>query len=185
MTSDAPCVSVNIATSNAITIKVNSFLVAPTVSISASPYTTIDKGESVTFTAVSTNGGTSPGYQWQINGVNAGNNSFSFTSTSLNNGDIVSVILTSNAANLSANNVRSNVIKIMVRTPVVTSVGTENNTTTVTNTIKKVNHTQLKTPFKNLFSFKWKTNKRVVYHKGCIGKVAIHNKRNIKKCFKF
>jgi hypothetical protein len=185
MTSDEPCASVSMVTSNAITIAVNSFLVAPTVSISASPYTTIGKGESVTFTAVSSNGGTNPSYQWQINGVNAGNNSFSFTSTSLNNGDIVSVILTSNAANLSANNVRSNVIKISVRPPVVTTVGTGNNTTTVTTTTKKVNHTQLKAPMKDLFSFKWKTNKRIVYHKGRIGKVAIHNKRNIKRCFKF
>lgn len=185
MTSDAPCVTTNIVTSNAITVKVNSFLIAPTVSISASPSTTIDKGEAVTFTAVSTNGGTNPVYQWQVNGVNAGNNSISFTSTSLNNGDIVSVILTSNAANLSANNVRSNVIKISVRPPVVNTVGTGNNTTTVTTTTKKVNHTQLKAPMKDLFSFKWKTSKRIVYHKGCISRGVKHSKRNIKRCFKF
>ena len=95
MTSNAPCASPVSATSNAIPITVVPAPV-PSVTVSASA-TTICPGGSITFTANPVNGGTTPSYQWKVNGTNVGTDSPTFTTTSLNNGDNVSVVLTSNA----------------------------------------------------------------------------------------
>jgi gliding motility-associated-like protein len=58
---------------------------------------TICTGTPVTFTATPTNGGTAPSYQWQVNGTNVGTNSATYTTAGLGNGNMVSVIMTSNA----------------------------------------------------------------------------------------
>lgn len=94
--SAAPCLANPLDTSNEITLTVNPNLDAD-VTIAASA-TTICAGSNVTFTATPTNGGAAPVYQWQVNGVNAGTNSNTFSTTTLNNNDIVTVILTSNAS---------------------------------------------------------------------------------------
>jgi hypothetical protein len=105
MTSDLACASTPTATSNPITITSTS--VDPSVTISASA-TSICAGTSVTFTATPTNGGTNPSYQWQVNGVNAGTNSPTFTTNALNDGDVVTVILTSDLACASTPTATSN-----------------------------------------------------------------------------
>lgn len=81
------------ATSNAITV---SFTppVNPSISISSSATGNICSGTPVNFTAIPVNGGTSPSYQWKINGNNAGTNSPAFTITALADGDVVSCVLT-------------------------------------------------------------------------------------------
>lgn len=67
------------------------------VQIAASPTGTICAGQSVTFTAFPVNGGTAPTYQWLKNGTAlVGETASTFTSTTLANGDNVSVILVSN-----------------------------------------------------------------------------------------
>ena len=61
------------------------------------PATSICSGGSVTFTATPTNGGSTPTYQWMINGVNvAGQTASTFTTSTLANGNAVSVMMTSN-----------------------------------------------------------------------------------------
>ena len=95
LTSNSGCVSPATATSNTITISLTP-VVAPTVSVSASPGTTICPGTTVTFTAATTNGGGSPTYQWKVNGINVGNNSATYASSTLLNGDVVSCVFTSN-----------------------------------------------------------------------------------------
>ena len=55
----------------------------------------ICEGNSVTFTAQTTNGGTAPSYQWQINGNIVGTNASTFTSSTLATGDVVNCIFTS------------------------------------------------------------------------------------------
>src|SRR5690606_31329651 len=66
--------------------------VTPTVNISPNPTGAICAGTSVTFTATATNGGSNPAYQWQVNGVNAGTNSSTFTSSTFANADRITVI---------------------------------------------------------------------------------------------
>lgn len=120
MTSNASCASPATATSNTITMTVSTALV-PSVVLSASS-TTICAGTSVTFSATATSGGSSPTYQWQVNGVNVGTNSTTFTSSNLNNNDVVRVIMTSNAGCLISNNVISNVIVMTVFQQVIPSI---------------------------------------------------------------
>jgi hypothetical protein len=91
----ASCITPLSQPSNVITVGVNQSSI-PTVATAVSA-NNICTGTSVNFTATPTNGGTTPAYQWQVNNVNVGTNSNTFTSTTLNNNDQVKVILTSNA----------------------------------------------------------------------------------------
>ena len=83
--------------SETISVVVNANLPA-SVSIAALPSGAICAGTSVTFTATSTNGGTTPTYQW-YNGATAigGATAATYTTTTLANGDVIKVIMTSNA----------------------------------------------------------------------------------------
>jgi hypothetical protein len=120
MTSNAGCVSTSTVTSNAITIVVSTG-VAPAVSIT-SGNTTICAGASVTFTAAPTNGGTTPSYQWKVNGVNSGTNASTFTTTTLTNGAVVTVVMTSNASCASPTTATSNAITMVVNSSVTPSL---------------------------------------------------------------
>ncbi len=91
----------------------------PSVVITASPLGTICSGTNVTFTAVPTNGGTTPSYQWQVNGVNVGTNSTTYSSNALVDDDVVTCILTSSLGGAYPNPVVSNPITMSV-TPSVT-----------------------------------------------------------------
>ncbi len=96
MTSNATCPSTATVTSSGITMTVTP-TVTPAVSIVSSPVSPICSGTSVTYTATPTNGGTTPTYQWQVNGSNVGTGGTTYTTTTLANGDIVTCIVTSNA----------------------------------------------------------------------------------------
>ena len=110
------------AESNVITVTVNPILTA-SVSISATA-TTICAGTSVTFTASAVNGGT-PVYQWKINGTNAGSNSATFTSSSLADDDLVTVVMTSTVSPCLANaTVTSNAIYVTVNAVSVAGIAT-------------------------------------------------------------
>ena len=75
-------------------------MLVPSVSISSSDVDNIIcLGTGVTFTAHPTNGGTTPTYQWKLNGVDVfGENSNIYTKSTLVNNDQVSVVMTSNSA---------------------------------------------------------------------------------------
>lgn len=71
-------------------------LVTPIVAISSSHSDTVCAGTVTTYTAVPTNGGTTPTYEWMVNStVVAASSSYSYTPA---NGDIVKVKLTSSEA---------------------------------------------------------------------------------------
>ena len=112
MTSSLSCVSVTTATSNYISMDVT-LPASPSVSI-VSTVTSICTGQSVTFTATPVNGGSSPVYQWKINGNNAGTNSNTFQTSSLANGDAVSVSMMSSLPCVTASTVNSNSIPVSV-----------------------------------------------------------------------
>jgi hypothetical protein len=80
------------------------------ISASANP---VDPGIPVTFYAAPVNGGTTPAYQWKVNGTDAGTNSNTFTYTPANN-DVVSCILNSNITCPSGNPATSNIITMTV-----------------------------------------------------------------------
>jgi hypothetical protein len=103
--------------SDPITITVNPLLSA-SVSIAASA-TTICSGTSVTFTTTPINGGTTPSYQWKVNGSDVGTNSNIYASTTLANNDVVSVVMTSNATScLTGSLATSNSLTITLNVPV-------------------------------------------------------------------
>ncbi len=89
---------------------------AVSVSIAANPSGAICTGNSVTFTATPTNGGTTPSYQWKLNSGNVGTGGTTYTSTTLANGDAVTCVLTSNIACPTGNPATSNTITMSVNT---------------------------------------------------------------------
>jgi hypothetical protein len=70
-------------------------LQSPSVSISASPGSTVCSGVSVTFTATPSNAGNSPTYQWKKNGTTVGANSSTYTDASLATSDSITCTVTS------------------------------------------------------------------------------------------
>lgn len=129
LTSNANCTSNTTATSNSLTMSVVSSL-NPAVSISASS-TTICTGTSVTFTATPTNGGTTPAYQWKVNGSNVGTNSATYTTTTLANGNSVTCVLTSNASCLSTATATSNAIVMTVSTSITPTISISTPSTSI------------------------------------------------------
>ncbi len=72
-------------------------LPAPAVTISAAS-SFLCAGETAVFTAATVDGGVNPLYQWKLNGVDVGAGNPSFTTSTLAGTDVVSCVMTSNAA---------------------------------------------------------------------------------------
>ncbi|MEI2747283.1 MAG: hypothetical protein V9E88_00805 [Ferruginibacter sp.] len=86
------------------------------VSITVSPTDEICAGTSVTFTATPVNGGDNPTYQW-FSGINAipGETNSTYTTSSLVNGEVISVVCKSNLTPCISNNpATSNSITMIV-----------------------------------------------------------------------
>ena len=113
MTSNSICASGATALSNVIVITITPNLNS-SLSITSWPSGPTCAGTLVTYTATPLNGGLSPSYQWQVNGINVGSNSAVFTSSTLVDGDSVYCILTSNAICLISALVASNAIVLAV-----------------------------------------------------------------------
>ncbi len=110
-------------------ITVNPVL-TPSINISASS-STICNSATVNFSATSINAGTSPTYQWQVNGNKVGSNSSTFSANSLANGDIVTCILTSNAVCALPVTATSNGISMTVIPQVAPTVAISASQTTI------------------------------------------------------
>jgi len=100
LTSSVVCPSVNPALSNPVFMTVNPIL---PVNVSILPSENpVCQGISVFFTATPTNGGSSPQYQWKVNGTDIGTNSPGLSYYPVS-GDLVSCILTSSETCVSGN----------------------------------------------------------------------------------
>jgi len=84
--------------------------VSVTIAASLNP---VDTGTPVTFTATPANGGTTPAYQWQVNGINAGTNNSQYTYVPVSD-DQVTCQMTSNASCVTGNPANSNLITMIV-----------------------------------------------------------------------
>ena len=94
--------------SDTVDIEVSeTYPVSVSINASANP---ILEGSPVTFTAIPENPGSTPTYQWYVNGVPAGTNSSTFTSSELSDDDEVKCILTSSLACTTGNPATSNTV---------------------------------------------------------------------------
>ena len=122
------------------------------VTIAANKTFPICKGTSVTFTATPVNGGATPSYQWKKNGVNAGTNSATWTTTGLNNNDVITCVMTSSISGALNNPATSNAITANILTapsvPTVTASGP-------TTYCSGVNACTLSTPLVAGSSYQW------------------------------
>lgn len=125
---------------------------APTMSISADK-TALCSGETLTFTATMANAGTDPVIQWQVDGsIRATGTSFS-TST-LNNGALVSALLTPGAGACNIPVASNTIIPIVYTTPTVTIQPADT-------TIKPGTKALLNVQASNVASYQWSPPSRV------------------------
>jgi PKD repeat protein/invasion protein IalB len=126
MTSSLSCATGSPATSNTITMTIASSLPA-SISIVADPSSSVCMGEQITFNATPINPGTSPIYQWQLNGSNVGANSTTYLASSINNGDLINCFMISSESCATGNPASSNTITVTVyntpATPVISQSG--------------------------------------------------------------
>ncbi|MFZ4522941.1 MAG: T9SS type A sorting domain-containing protein [Bacteroidales bacterium] len=112
LTSNETCTAGNPATSNTVTMTVNPLLpVSVTVAASANP---VCAGTAVTYTATPVNGGSTPGYQWNVNGspvAGATNAAYTFIPA---NGNTVACVLTSSETCTIGNPATSNTVSMTV-----------------------------------------------------------------------
>jgi PKD repeat protein/uncharacterized protein YjdB len=125
LVSDARCARPDTVAGNSVTMTVDPELM-PVVTITAVPGLTISSGNADTLTATATGAGTSPAYQWYVNGVPvSGATNAVYIADNYNNGDSVTCIVTSNGT--CGGHTGNNSVKITVHdhsgVGVVNSVG--------------------------------------------------------------
>ena len=118
MTSDAVCAMPATTVSSTVALNINPWVI-PSINISATPPDTICLGSSVVFLTTSLNSGTTPSYQWNVNGILTGTDNPVFTSTTLVQGDSVKVQMTSNERCATVSTVNSNTVNINSYPPLI------------------------------------------------------------------
>jgi len=106
------CILGNPATSNSITMAVTPlFPVSVSISATANP---VCAGTPVTFTALATNGGTTPSYQWFVNGISQFTGSPVFVYIPADGDQVVCVVTSSNTLCTSNNPATSNPVSMTI-----------------------------------------------------------------------
>ena len=126
MTSSLACVSGNPAQSNTLLMQVSPYIdVTASIAITQN---NLCEGSEFNFTSSTTGGGNTPQYQWQVNGATTGENTPEFAYVA-ENGDVVSMVFTSDLTCTNGNPVTSNTITAVANPlPVVTWPGFEPDT---------------------------------------------------------
>lgn len=113
LTSSSLCTTANPVFSNGIIVNALQ-PVTPDISISSNQGLVICAGNTVLFSSTITGGGTTPTYQWKLNGSSVGTGS-TYTTNSLYNGDVVSCDLNSSLACVTNNGLAtSNALQLLV-----------------------------------------------------------------------
>ena len=87
--------------------------VTPSLEIKSSS-TSVCKDSAIVFTAIPTNEGALPSFQWKVNGIDSQTGLTSYTNNHLKNGDTVSCLMTSNAVCAILPTAISNSIQVLV-----------------------------------------------------------------------
>lgn len=127
LTSSLPCATPSTA-SDADTMNVTTS-VTPGVSIDPAPNDTICTSGSVTYNALPVNGGPTPTYIWNVNGMNVGTGPS--YSTTPSNGDVVICTMTGSASCASATVATSAPLTMTVAAPAVNAVSISASPTTI------------------------------------------------------
>jgi gliding motility-associated-like protein len=133
-------------------------VVVLTPSITISPDSLdVCPGSSANFTATPINGGSNPIYQWRVNGVNAGINNPTFSSSSLSNNDKITCKLISNAPCTLPDTALSNTATFILHTAVTSSI-------TIATSANKVcpgllvTFTAIAVTLDSILAYQWKVN---------------------------
>jgi sugar lactone lactonase YvrE len=112
LTSSNPCASPAIISSKSVYMVANP-IVVPSVAVSVTPGDTVCADISALFSAGITGGGSTPAYQWYVNGsaTGAGLNTYSYLPV---DGDSIRCVLTSNAICASSGFANSNTVYMVV-----------------------------------------------------------------------
>ncbi len=111
--------------------------VSPTISVSVVPNFPLCAGIPVVFTATLTNPGSNPSYSWTVNSLPVGTNSSTYTSSTLNNGDVIICTAISNAICVNNPTVISNSITANIFTaPIVSASATPGSTICAGDSVK-------------------------------------------------
>lgn len=121
LTSSAACATPSSVGSNTITMTVSSS-VTPSISVVASPGSTVCTGTSVTFTASPSGGGSTPTYQWYKNSIPVGSGGTTYIDASLVTGDVITCELTSSLACVTSSTATSTPITMTVNSMVTPAI---------------------------------------------------------------
>lgn len=122
LTANSVCAVPNTATSSVLNVTVNSSAPASvTIGVTGGGNPTCN-GTTVTFTATPGNGGTSPGYQWRVNGLPVGVTTQAFSTATLANGSIISCDIASSSTCAVTSTALSNAITMSVNSVLVPAV---------------------------------------------------------------
>ena len=158
LTANNTCQTSSTAMSNNVNMTMIAYL-TPSVTIGSNSGLNICSGSNVTFTATPVNGGTSPSYNFMVNGNSVqSSSSHTFSSSSLNNNDSISCIMSSNNPCQTANTANSNTLVMTLTANAIPTVSIQSNTG---NTVcAGINVVFTATPVNggNAPTFQWKRN---------------------------